>query len=52
MARKMLTVKVEVETIELLKVVAETEGRSQGKEVEHLVKKEAKRLNIKPTEKK
>lgn len=46
--RTMLSVKTDDETKELLKILSETESRSQGKEVEHLVKKEAKRLNIKP----
>lgn len=47
MARKMLTVKVELDTIELLKLLADKEGRSQGKEVEQLIIKEAKIQKIK-----
>ena len=46
MAKKMLTVKVDEATIELLKKMAESQSRSQGGQVDFLIKKEAKELGI------
>lgn len=42
----MLTVKVEETTIELLKKLAESQSRSQGGQVDFMIKKEAKEQGI------
>lgn len=47
MAKKMVSIKLEQDAAELLKLVADTEKRSQGAQVEYLVIKEADRLGIK-----
>jgi len=42
----MLTIKVEEATIDLLKKMAESQSRSQGGQVDFLIKKEAKELGL------
>lgn len=46
---KKLSVKLDSEgtTIQLLKAICKEESRTQGEQVEYLIKKEAKRLGIK-----
>lgn len=47
MAKKMITIKVEDDgTVELLKALAKSQNRSQGAQVEFMVKDQAKKLNI------
>lgn len=46
MAKKMLTVKIEDNLKPVLEQIAEKESRSQGGQIEHWIKKDAKRLNI------
>lgn len=42
----MISIKIEDNLPEVLKQIAENETRSQGEQVEHWIKKEAKRLGI------
>lgn len=46
MAKIMLTVKVEENLKPVLEQIADTESRSQGGQIEHWIKKDAKRLKI------
>jgi hypothetical protein len=50
MAKIMLTVKVEENLKPVLEKIVEAESRSQGGQIEHWIKKDAKRLKI-PIEK-
>jgi len=43
----MISVKVSEETTELLKKLADNQSRSQGGQIEHMIKQEAERLGIK-----
>jgi hypothetical protein len=46
MAKKTVTIRITEPLPDVLKVMADKEDRSQGKQVEYLIKKEAKRLGI------
>jgi hypothetical protein len=46
MTKKMVTIKLDIPFDETLKEIAKKESRSQGKQVEHWIKKDAKRLGI------
>lgn len=47
MPKKMITVKVTPGVEELLKKIAKANDRSQGQQIEHMVKQESIKLNIK-----
>jgi len=46
MAKKMITVKIDENLKPVLEEIAKRESRSQGAQIEHWIKKDAKRLNI------
>lgn len=44
MAKKMISIKMEEDAVELLKLISKKDNRSQGQQVEHMVRERAKEL--------
>lgn len=47
MAKKLISIRISDDTAQLLSKLAESQSRSQGGQIEHLIKQEAEKLGIK-----